>query len=77
MAIYLVFKLASETEHEVTYEFGGSNHQFDRAVTIRKSDYSVTEADGREDSMVAKVAGKAISRHRADGVWVKSGSRQS
>lgn len=77
LAIYLVFRLASETEDQVTYEFGGADHQFDRAVTIRKSDYLVTFAGGKEDRMAAIVAGMTMSRHRADGNWVRFGSRQS
>ncbi|WP_446224373.1 hypothetical protein ACTWPB_04030 [Nocardia sp. IBHARD005] len=77
MAIYLVVRLAYETEDEVTYQFGGADHRFDRAVTIRKADYSVTVVDGRQDAMAVGAAGLAMRRHRIDGVWAKSEIRQS
>ncbi|WP_167352425.1 hypothetical protein [Nocardia caishijiensis] len=76
MAINLLFRLKSETAQEVTYRFGQPD-KMDRELTINKADYSVTVADGITDRLAVITAGKAMTRHRTDGVWVKSGSLQA
>ncbi|KQY33289.1 hypothetical protein ASD42_15560 [Nocardia sp. Root136] len=61
----------------MTYEFGGADHRFDRALKISATDYSVEVEDGRGDNMTVRVAGMAIRGHRADGVWPKAGIHQA
>jgi hypothetical protein len=77
VAIYLVVRLAVETDAEVTYHFGGAEHRFERELTIRKADYSVRFADGKEDPIGVMAAGLVIGRHRAGGEWARVASRQS
>ncbi|MEV4207075.1 hypothetical protein ACFVJ5_13840 [Nocardia sp. NPDC127606] len=77
MAMYLVFRLESETDQEVTYRFGGADHNLNRSLTINKADYSVKVADGKEDAMAVRTAGTAMTRHRQDGVWIKAGNFQA
>ncbi|PWV77759.1 hypothetical protein DFR69_103358 [Nocardia neocaledoniensis] len=76
MAINLLFRLKTETEQDVTYQFGNPG-RLNRELTIRKSDYTVTVADGRTDQLAILTAGKAMSRHKQDGTWMKSGSVQA
>lgn len=77
MGIYLVVRLVSETKDAVTYQFAGVDHRFDRELTIRKADLSVTIRDGKEDGMARCAAGVALRRYRADGVWAQVGSHQA
>ncbi|WP_169812750.1 hypothetical protein [Nocardia salmonicida] len=77
MAIYVVFRKTSEDAMGVSYEFGGADHRFDRALKISSADYSVAVEDGQGDNMTVRVAGMAIRGHRADGVWPKAGIHQA
>lgn len=75
--IYMIFRKASEDVMGVTYEFGGADHRFDRVLRVSAVDYSVRVEDGRDDNMAVRVAGMAIRRHRAGGVWPKTGIHQA
>ncbi|WP_342800221.1 hypothetical protein [Nocardia sp. No.11] len=77
MAIYLVFRLRSEADDHVVYEYAGVDHVFDRTVVIRTADYAVSTPDGERGGPAARVAGTAIHRHRTSGTWLKVGSQQS
>ncbi|MFD4432558.1 hypothetical protein [Nocardia sp. NPDC058497] len=77
MAIYLVFRLCSETDDEVVYEYAGVDHQFDQVVMIRTADHAVSVPDGAVNGLAMRVAAKAIHAHRTSGVWIRFGSQQS
>lgn len=76
MAINLFFRLVNETEIAVTYQFGNPG-QLDRELTIAKAGYAVVAADGELNGLAIRTAGIAISRHRKDGAWPRSGSLQA
>ncbi|WP_062994125.1 hypothetical protein [Nocardia mikamii] len=77
MALYAIYRKTAETEHEVTYRFGSSETELNRELVIEKTGPAVIAADGTNDPLVMKVAGRILARKANDPNWPGGGGIQA
>ncbi|PPI90699.1 hypothetical protein, partial [Nocardia nova] len=75
MALYVIYRKTAETETEVTYRFGSGETELNREVVIEKTGPAVKAAEGTNDALVMKVAGRILARKGGDPNWPGRSSR--